>query len=317
VRDDSGPGVHPVRRARARPEADEARRARPRYPAPVRRVCIYHAGCPDGFGAAWAVWRAWGDDALYVPRGHDDPLQPDDYEGDCVVFVDIAPPPAALPRLGGVAADLVVLDHHVSARIRFEADPELGSLLRDAGHRIHFDLDHSGAVLSWQHFHPEEEVPELLRYVEDQDLWRWKLPHSREVNAAITASPRSFDAWEALAAAPLEALVAEGGPIVRIWHREVRRALYHAHPISIGELRVEAVNARVQRSQIGHELASRAALGVPCGAVYRVHGRRVDVSVYSVGDFDVASLAGRFGGGGHRNAAGFSVPLEEWLDRFV
>jgi nanoRNase/pAp phosphatase (c-di-AMP/oligoRNAs hydrolase) len=48
-----------------------------------------------------------------------------------------------------------------------------------------------------------------------------------------------------------------------------------------------------------------------------VVGRRVDVSLYSIGDLDVAAVAGRFGGGGHRNAAGFSVPLETWARDFA
>ena len=33
--------------------------------------------------------------------------------------------------------------------------------------------------------------------------------------------------------------------------------------------------------------------------------------------FDVARIAAGLGGGGHRNAAGFSVSLAEWLERFV
>ena len=37
-----------------------------------------------------------------------------------------------------------------------------------------------------------------------------------------------------------------------------------------GTRRVEAVNALFHRSLIGHELAKRAAFGLPCGAVYRV-----------------------------------------------
>jgi len=77
------------------------------------------------------------------------------------------------------------------------------------------------------------------------------------------------------------------------------------------------VNARTQRAEIGHELAARARFGAPCGAVYRIEGRRVDVSLYSIGEFDVAALASSLGGGGHRNAAGFSVDLADWLARFV
>ena len=38
----------------------------------MRKTCFYHAGCPDGFGAAYAVWRAWGDTGRYVGRGHDE-----------------------------------------------------------------------------------------------------------------------------------------------------------------------------------------------------------------------------------------------------
>jgi hypothetical protein len=80
----------------------------------VRRVCFYHAGCPDGFGAAWGVWRAWGDEARYLPRGHDDALDPRAHLGDQVVFVDIAPPNEVLRELAAAAARVVVLDHHVS-----------------------------------------------------------------------------------------------------------------------------------------------------------------------------------------------------------
>ncbi len=81
--------------------------------------------------------------------------------------------------------------------------------------------------------------------------------------------------------------------------------------------RLEAVNAVQQRSQIGHELAARARFGVPCGLVYRITGSRVDCSIYSIGDFDVAEIASSHGGGGHRNAAGFSVPLKEWVGRYT
>jgi hypothetical protein len=283
----------------------------------VRRVCFYHAGCPDGFGAAWAVWKAWGAAGEYRPRGHDDALRAQDFAGDQVVFADIAPHNAALRQLAERAAQVVVLDHHVSAFERFRADPELARALEAQGHHIHFDLDHSGAVLAWQHFHPDEPVPALLAYVEDQDLWRWKLPDSELVNAAIYSYPRRLELWDELAEAKLARLVAEGAPIARAQRREVEAALQNAHPVTLGGLRLEAVNAVFLRSQIGHELALRRSHGVPCGLVYRVTGRRVDCSLYSIGDFDVAKLAARYGGGGHRNAAGFHVPLLDWLERFT
>jgi hypothetical protein len=283
----------------------------------LRRVCIYHAGCPDGFGAAWAAWQAWGEDALYLPRSHDDVLCARDWAGDYLLFADIAPPPEAWRELAAQVERLVVLDHHVSARDRYRGNPALVAEVEGAGHRVVFDLAHSGAVLTWQHLHEERPLPGLLAYVEDQDLWRWQLPASREVNATISSHLRSFETWGRLAATPVETLAAEGRPILRALRMEVDRALASAHRVELAGLVLEAVNARVQRAEIGHELAERRAFGTPAGVVYRLSERRVDISLYSVGDFDVARIAESLGGGGHRNAAGFSVPLAEWLARYV
>ncbi len=285
--------------------------------ASMKRTCFFHAGCPDGFGAAWAVWRAWRDEGRYIPRGHEDGLDARRHEGELVVFVDIAPSNEALRDLAEHAAKVIVLDHHISARDRIAADPGIENVLAAGDHHIHFDLEHSGAVLAWNHFHPDEPAPSLLRYVEDQDLWNWKLPHSEQVNAVIGSHPREFEVWNQLAARPVEELAAEGAPIVRANRREVERALACAHPVTLGRRRAEAVNARTQRAAIGHELAKRAAFGAAWGVVYRITGERVDVSIYSVGDLDVSEVAGRYGGGGHRNASGFSVSLPDWLRDFA
>jgi len=280
-------------------------------------VFFYHGGCPDGFGAAWAAWRAWGDSALYVARSHDDELRLALCEDALVVFADIAPPNEMVEPLAEVAERIVVLDHHVTAQARFDADPSVGRALVGGDHHIHFDLDHSGAVLAWHWFHPGEAPPALLQYVEDQDLWSWKLPRSEEVNAAIGSYVRDFESWERLATRSVDELAGEGTAIVRAQTREVERALHDVQPVALGAERVEAINATYQRAPIGHELAKRAAYGKPWGMVYRLRGARVDATLYSIGDLDVARIAESYGGGGHRNAAGFSIPLETWLRDFL
>jgi len=282
----------------------------------VERVCYFHAGCPDGFGAAWAVWKAWGEDARYVPRGHErDPMRRS-HVGETVVFVDIAPDNEYLRELADGAARVIVLDHHLTARDRYASDPGVENLVVANGHEVVFDLDHSGAVLAWSWFHPDEEPPSLLSYVEDQDLWNWKLPWTEAVNAAIGSHERDFATWERLASMPAEELAREGEPILRAQRAEVQRSLLAAHPVTVGELRIEAANSPLHRSHIGHELAKRAAFGHPIGLVYRTTGRQVDASIYSIGDVDVSEVARRYGGGGHRNASGFSVPLQRWIEEF-
>ena len=234
-----------------------------------------------------------------------------------MVFVDIAPTVEKAVELGEVAGKFVILDHHLTARDRFADDPRLLPSLADRGHLVHFDLTHSGAVLAWQHFHAEEPVPSLLAYVEDQDLWNWKLPESDAVNAVIGSHPRDFESWSALSRRSWEDLAQEGAPLLRAQGLEIERALRFAHPVRAGDMRIEAVNALHQRSHVGHELSKRAAFGHPVGIVYRLCGSRVDVSIYSVGEVDVSAVARRFGGGGHRNASGFSVSLQTWLNDFL
>jgi oligoribonuclease NrnB/cAMP/cGMP phosphodiesterase (DHH superfamily) len=280
----------------------------------MRRVCFFHAGCPDGLGAAWAVRQFWGESAEYLPRGHEDSILADDFDGAMIAYVDISPSNDELIALAEIAAQVVVLDHHVSARDRVEADPAVANAIAGRGHQLLFDLGHSGAVLAWQYFAGDEPVPDLLRYVEDQDLWSWKLPRSLEVNTAIGSYPLRFEIWDELARRSIDDLAAEGEPLVRANRTEIDRAVSGAGAILIGTRRVEAVNATTNRSRIGHELAKRAAFGDRCGCVYRVVGRRVYASLYSIDDFDVATIATELGGGGHRNAAGFSVSLDTWLE---
>jgi len=283
----------------------------------LKRFCLYHAGCPDGFGAAWAVHRAWGETGRYVARGHEDRVDLEACDGALVTFVDIAPARDELEQLAEVAAQVVVLDHHVTARDRLASDHGLVNALEGDGHVLHFDLRHSGSVLAWHYFHPDDDVPDLLRYVEDQDLWNWALPSSDAINAAIASYPMEFDVWDRLASEPIDELSRQGEPILRANRMEVARRIEHARPVALGTERIEAVNASGNRSRIGHALAERARYGPAWGLVYRVEGTDVFATLYSIGELDVSAVALRYGGGGHRNAAGFRIPLARWLDEFV
>jgi oligoribonuclease NrnB/cAMP/cGMP phosphodiesterase (DHH superfamily) len=222
-----------------------------------------------------------------------------------------------LCELAEIAAQVVILDHHLSARNQYVSDPSVANRMAEGGHVAHFDLNHSGAVLAWNYFHPDDPVPPLLLYVEDQDLWNWKLPNSEQVNAAISSYERTFAVWSELAERPIDELAREGDPIVRANQIEIQHVLRFAHPVRIGNERIEAVNALHQRASIGHELAKRMRFGKPWGIVYRVSGERVDCSIYSTGDLDVSVVAGTRGGGGHRNASGFSISLSDWIADFA
>lgn len=150
------------------------------------RYVLYHAGCDDGFGAAWAAWLTLGRDAEYIPvnYGQDPPEIPD---GARVTILDFSYPRDVLLELSK-RYYLHVFDHHKTAA------QDLAGF-----DRATFDMTKSGARLAWEHFHPGVDVPTLVRVVESRDLWRFDEPHTRELSAWIRSYPRDFPTWNRLA----------------------------------------------------------------------------------------------------------------------
>ena len=107
---------------------------------------LYHAGCPDGFGAAWACWNKFGDNAEYIPVKHG--ASPPNVEGRNVIIVDFSYPEPILLEMERVAESLVLIDHHKSA-------------IKELSHLsfCHFDENFSGAYLAWKYFFGESSIP--------------------------------------------------------------------------------------------------------------------------------------------------------------
>ena len=256
---------------------------------------LYHAHCADGFGAAWAAWRRFGDDASYVPVKHGVPPPRLPARAD-VYILDFAYPRAVTERLRRRSRHLQVIDHHLTAQ------KELAGL-----DYALFDNDKSAAVLAWEFFHPEEDVPELLRYIMDRDLWRYQLPKSREVFAGLSSYPMDFRVWSSL---DVGRLAEEGAPILRYQQQQVRELCDEARMETLAGYRVPIVNAPVFGSEVGNELLRRYPQA-PFVAMYfdRGDGLR-QWSLRSREDFDVSEIARAYQNGGHRQAAGFETPIE-------
>ncbi len=255
----------------------------------TRPLVVYHGDCPDGFGAAFAAWKRYGDEADYLPVNHGDP--PPKTEGRQVLIADFAYDRRTTERLAESSASLVVLDHHRSS----------ASELAELPYCV-FDMNRSGAVMTWQYLH-ETPVPALLRYVQDRDLWRHDLPESEEVSAALRAHDFDFKIWDSI---DVEQLRVEGRALLRYQRRMVERVAAHASPVEILGTVVPTVNSAVLQSELGDVLAA----GHPfAGVWWQGSGDMARWSLRSSpGGVDVSLIAARYGGGGHRTAAGFKGP---------
>ncbi len=259
-------------------------------------LIIYHGKCLDGMTAAWAVRKALGD-GDYIPASHGD--VPPSVAGRDVVIVDFSYRRAIMETIFLEAKSLLVLDHHKSA----QAD------LAGLSFAI-FDMGRSGAGMAWDWFHPGQPRPVLVNMVEDVDLWRHVLEGSREFQLRLEMEPMNFINWDRIAGMSeqeLAAYIAEGTLLKRAFDGEVAVLLEDRYAVTLAGETGLAVNASSRySSELGHHLA---AMSGSFGMIWRQLDGVLKISLRSCGDYDVALLAAKFGGGGHRNAASFTVPV--------
>ncbi len=313
---------------------------------------IYHADCLDGFGAALAAWRRFGPDAEYWPLHHGQPLETGKIAGQDVFILDFSFTPEILEGCANSAKSVTQIDHHLSAhqawngRLQSEAGGRQSYRHPELALQVIFDLDKSGARLAWEYFQPDSLLPLALAHIEDQDLWRFALPGTRAFCRALRQQPRQFADWNEIVEATSErnsaryrSLLEQGTAIESFFASEVERlaggaqtmparlrgepvdalqAIRHTQPtLHDGEqcwhvLHGIAINANAMfASELGNRLAEQSGT---FGLVWQLASDgEAKVSLRSQGDFDVAAIAQRYGGGGHRNAAGFRLPAGQFF----
>jgi oligoribonuclease NrnB/cAMP/cGMP phosphodiesterase (DHH superfamily) len=300
-------------------------------------LCIYHGNCADGFGAAWAVHQALGSTCEFYPGVYQQ--DPPDVRGKYVVMVDFCYKPDVLEKMIKDAYGILVIDHHKSAveSVRQYPFPSwltsdmsdwTGSpvnwgryqqnLIQDdcenCGPRIYFyfDMNRSGAGMAWDFFHSPDMRPALINHIEDRDLWRFALEGTRDIQANLFSYPYDFDVWDQLMAADVATLKSDGAAIERKHHKDIsellavtkRQMTIAGHDVPVASLPYTLT------SDAGHVMASEALFAAcywdtPDGRVFSLRSREDGL--------DVSQVAMQFGGGGHKNAAGFKVPRDHEL----
>ena len=265
--------------------------------APERRTyVVYHAGCLDGFGAAWAAHQTLGgNNVKYLPAAYGQKT-PAFRPGSRIFIMDFSYPRETMLELIR-DHQVTVLDHHESAQ------ENIGDLPG-----CHFEFQHSGAILAWQHFQPGQPPPEILRYVEDRDLWKFELPNSREVDAALRSFPTDFETWNILNDTPtiVQELATLGKAILRNNQRMAEMICASTIMVEIRGHQTPTVNTPVLVSEACEMLLERHPEAM-FSAAYHDQDQRRKWSLRSRPgqNFDVSKVAQALGGGGHPHAAGF------------
>ncbi|TIW28702.1 MAG: hypothetical protein E5V63_04290 [Mesorhizobium sp.] len=275
-------------------------------------ICLYHEDCTDGFGAAWAIHRRWPTCA-FIPATYGAPLELDDIEGKNILFVDFSAPADVLRAMveEGKARSVVVLDHHKSAQASLAGLPvmNLGEVSELEGVLVHFDMEKSGARLAWQFAHGTS-APDMIELIEDRDLWRFRYPDTKPFIAALNSYPQDFQVWDRLVLR-VDELVSDGEAILRANGAAVETMLKQAYTGFIAGHDVPLVNAPKQfSSDACHRLLEINPQAPFVASWHRRGDGLLEFSLRSQDHRqDVSEVAKLFGGGGHRNAAGFQLEM--------
>lgn len=264
---------------------------------------LYHGDCPDGFGAAFAAWKKFGENALYIPLHHSMPV-PDEVEGKDVYSLDFAYENSCLDLLLEKAKSVVLIDHHITS------EPFLGKFDETS-----FGLDHSGAVLAWKYFHPKLPVPKLFEYIEAIDLGKFDFPDAKAIDQMLGVHNYDFIEWGKIVADfedgdLRQRYITDGELLLRRVQLQINKLVSIAEEITFEGHRCLMVNSPLYVSYIGHALYKKLP---HMGVVWSRRGDRVVVSLRSDGSIDVAEIAKKYGGGGHKAAAAFSWTEKDFL----
>lgn len=261
---------------------------------------LYHGGCPDGFGGAYAAWKKFGDAAEYIPVKYGNPI-PEGLTGRDVYLIDFCyDDKAQMDEIARIAKSITVLDHHKGAEEVIRSFPGV------------FAEDHSGATIAWSYFHPNTPTPRLILLLEDDDLYRFALPETRALNAYLAVLPHHFEKWDALAQ--------------KLDDPETRAVLVKEFDIYLTYFELLAAHAAAQAKVVqfeGHEcffanahpfISMRSRVGrllveqkPPLALLVSAHPEGYGVSLRSDGSVDVAAIAKKYGGDGHPQSAGFAI----------
>ena len=224
---------------------------------------LYHANCNDGFGAAWAAWvHTQGEDAEFHPVSYQqEPPFAKLGKDNLIYIVDFSYDRERLMELASVHKHVTVLDHHKTAEDALTGEwPDKPQNLE-----LHFEADKSGAVMTWEYFHGgynRDDIPEILLYAQDRDLWRWELPDSKAINEALLILvPKEFKRWRTIdatwQATGKKQLMEDGYTALQVKFNYIADKAPRHHWQEIGGHKVPSINDYAYPSEMAEELCLR------------------------------------------------------------
>jgi len=270
-------------------------------------LIYYHGHCTDGWAAAYIAHLKYPE-AKLVPAHYSTEPPYEDVEGKDVLMVDFAWKGRDVNiKLNLLAKSLRIFEHHKTVKE-----------VLDGLEFVTFDIARSGAGITWDYLFGCDSTrvgdglweprPWWVNYVEDYDIWTKKLPMIEEVSAFLHNSVKTIEAWDGIAMMEFSQAVSMGMGAWRQIQYQTEALVKVANSGQGWGCSVAVVNGPFfTTSEVGAELAKTHDIALIWSI--RKDGKMA-VGLRSQGDIDVSKVASRFGGGGHKNSAGFEIEAQ-------
>jgi len=237
-----------------------------------------------------------------------DIIQPE----ELVVIVDyMVPDTVTFDKLLGVTENIVWIDHHKTAIDKYE-DYKIEGLRVDGI---------AGCELTWKYFYPDLPTPKVVELLGDYDVWTFKYgDNTRYLQLGIqlcNTNPED-DNWVPWLDPDHDPdyLIADG-EIVQDYNINYYKNQIESHGFitafkAFPEYSVIACNIGLSGSSVFDSVEGDFDLKVP----FYYDGSKWTVSLYTDKPWvDCSLIATHYGGGGHKNASGFTTTDLPFLER--
>jgi len=299
-------------------------------------VVLYHAECSDGLAAAAVLFNKYEGSVDYLPVRYNEPLP--NVAGKEVYILDFSYPPEVLLSPSHGASSIDMWDHHSSALDKWK--PYLEEVRRTCGRwematyipsegvgpvgtlRVILDMNESGASLTNKLINGDTKSNVFINHIRDQDLWKFDIDGTKEFTAKLRSLPQTVSNYAYIMTALnfdevyYERFLEEGRMLLGAYQANLDSVLASAKTNKCVLNGVEglAINCNgMFSSNVGNALAITSGT---FGLAYYISEGMVKCSVRSVKGVgvDVSKLCESLGGGGHKEAAGFIMPIEKFFD---
>ena len=236
---------------------------------------------------------------------------------DLIQFCDFSLNQEYMSRVCKCATLVEVFDHHKTAEPQLAQAKSLNSNLS-----VLFCNDRSGAKICYDYvtyYMPglHSKYLELVyNYIQDRDLWLWSMPNSKSFSEGlryrITSNDLlSFESFvDNLSSEYIDETIMIGSILQDKVKSQVDSKVNNCNDININGIDFKIINATENISELGNAICLKH--NKPALLYFIIDSSNVACSLRSTDSLpDISIVAKSFGGGGHRNAAGFTINLNK------